>query len=131
MEKQKIKKLVFKIVLLLTGIINFIPVLILFFPSKLTNSYGVIIPDLNFELLLRHRASMFGIIGGLMIYAAIKEKYQNIATLLGLVSMISFIILFFMIGPDINNELTMVMRIDFIATIALILGYVFCEFKSD
>ena len=69
----------FRITLFIAGIINAIPALIAFLPNKITASYGIPIPDANFELLLRHRAVLFGIIGGLMIYSAVTKKYYGLS----------------------------------------------------
>ena len=101
----------FRITLLVAGIINAIPALIAFLPAKITASYGIAIPDANYELLLRHRAVLFGIIGGLMIYSAITKKHYDLATSAGLISMISFLLLYYMIDAPINHALTKVMKI--------------------
>jgi len=114
----------FRSTLLIAGIINTIPVLIAFLPAKITASYGVTIPDANYELLLRHRAVLFGIIGGLMIYSAITKKYYDLATSVGLVSMISFLLLYFLADGPINEALTKVMKIDIFAILLLILGFI-------
>lgn len=91
---------IFRISLLIAGFINLLPSLLAFFPDKISTSYGIDIPDANYELLLRHRAILFGIIGGCMILSAIFKKYYEAATIAGLVSMLSFILLFFIMGKD-------------------------------
>lgn len=115
-------ELIFRITLFTTGLINLLPMLLAFLPYKISKSYGIDIPNSNYELLLRHRAILFGIIGGLMIYSAIFKKQYEIATVVGLISMISFIILYFLINKDINSELKKVMVIDVIATLILCVG---------
>lgn len=120
----------FRILLLLVGIINTLPVLIAFLPEKIATSYGVTIPDANYELLLRHRAVLFGIVGGWMIYAAFANKYLTSATIIGLISMLSFILLYFLIGQPINAALTKVMKIDVIATVVLIIGFLLYNLRE-
>ncbi|MCA6367052.1 MAG: hypothetical protein IM618_08375 [Cytophagales bacterium] len=93
-----------------------------FLPDKISKSYGIDIPNANYELLLRHRATLFGIIGGLMIFSAIVKKYYDIATIAGLISMTSFILLYFLIDKDISSELKKVMVIDIVATVILLIG---------
>ena len=113
----------FRLTLLIAGIINTVPVLIAFLPSKITDSYGIVIPDANFELLLRHRAVLFGIVGGLMIYSAISKKHYDLTTLVGMVSMVSFLLLYFIIDGEINAALAVVMKFDIFATLLLLIGY--------
>lgn len=117
-------ELLFRIALFISGIINILPSLLAFLPNKISKSYGIEIPNANYELLLRHRAILFGIIGGLMIYSAIVKKYYELSTIAGLVSMISFIILYFIIGKDISQELKKVMLIDLVATVILCIGFI-------
>ncbi len=113
----------FRLSLLIAGIINTVPVLIAFLPDKITDSYGVTIPDANFELLLRHRAVLLGIVGGLMIYSAISKKHYDLTTLVGMVSMVSFLLLYFIMDGEINAALAVVMKFDVFAILLLLIGY--------
>lgn len=115
-------ELIYRITLFLAGLINLLPSLLAFLPARISKSYGIDIPNANYELLLRHRAILFGIIGGLMIFSAITKKSYEISTIAGLVSMTSFIILYFLIGKGINSELKKVMIVDVIATVVLLIG---------
>jgi len=116
---------IFRICLAIVGIINFIPSIIAFIPSKISSSYGVEVPNINYELLLRHRAVLFGIVGGIMIYSAATKKHYGLAVLFGTISMTSFLFLYFLIGEGINSELAKVMKIDVVAIIILIFGGTF------
>ena len=95
----------------------------------MTSSYGINIPNADFELLLRHRAVLFGIIGGLLLYSALTRKYYDLATLIGLISMVSFLLLFFRIDGKINDSLTTVMKIDVFAIIQLLIGFMLYKFR--
>jgi ABC-type Na+ efflux pump permease subunit len=123
-------EIIFRVILFLAGLINLLPSLLAFLPDKISKSYGIEIPNANYELLLRHRAILFGIIGGLMIYSAIAKKYYEVSTTIGLISMVSFILLFFFIDKEINSELKKVMIIDIIATIILCIGIILFLLKS-
>lgn len=123
-------ELLFRITLFVAGVINLLPSLLAFLPDKISKSYGIDIPNSNYELLLRHRAILFGIIGGLMIFSAVVKKHYEIATTAGLISMISFVILYFLIGKDINSELKKVMMIDVVATVILCFGLILFLLKS-
>ena len=120
---------IFRISLLIAGGINILPAILTFSPEKLSRSYGIEIPNADFELLLRHRAVLFGIVGGIMIYSAISKKYYSISVTIGLVSMISFVILYFLIG-GINADLGKIMKIDLVAILVLVVGFIFFKFKS-
>ncbi len=122
-------ELLFRILLFITGAINVLPAILVFSSEKLSKSYGIEIPNPNFELLLRHRAVLFGIVGGLMLYAAILKKHYSLSITVGLVSMISFIVLYFSL-EGINQNLEKVMRIDFIATALLIIVFAVYKIKS-
>ena len=126
----KYMELIYRITLFIAGLINLLPSLLAFLPDKISKSYGVEIPNANYELLLRHRAILFGIIGGLMIFSAILKKYYELSTIAGLVSMTSFIIFYFLIGNNINSELKKVMIIDVFATVILCIGFILFLLKS-
>ena len=123
-------ELIYRITLFIAGLINILPAMLGFLPEKISKSYGIEIPNANYELLLRHRAILFGIIGGLMIYSALAKKHYELSTIAGLVSMVSFIILYFLIGKNINSELKKVMMIDLFATVILCVGFILFLFKS-
>ena len=123
-------ELIFRITLFIAGVINLLPSVLAFLPDKISKSYGIEIPNENYELLLRHRAILFGIIGGLMIYSAVAKKHYEVSTVIGLISMISFIVLFFQIGGNINSELKKVMTIDIVGTVILCIGFMLLKLKS-
>lgn len=123
-------ELIFRITLFISGVINLLPSVLAFLPDKISKSYGIEIPNENYELLLRHRAILFGIIGGLMIYSAVAKKHYEVSTVIGLISMVSFIVLFFLIGKDINSELKKVMTVDIVGTVLLCIGFILFKLKS-
>jgi ABC-type Na+ efflux pump permease subunit len=117
-------ELIYRITLFIAGVINILPSMLAFLPDNISKSYGIEIPNPSHELLLRHRAIMFGIIGGLMIFSAITKKYYEVSTIVGLISMISFIFLYFLIDKGVSAELKKVMLIDSIATFILLVGVI-------
>jgi len=120
---------IFRISLFIAGAINFLPSLLVFSTEKLCKSYGIKIPNPDLELLLRHRAILFGIIGGLMIYSAITKKYYSVSVTAGLISMVSFIMLYFLIG-GINEELEKIMLFDLAAILILVVGLLPYKYKN-
>lgn len=113
----------------IAGVINFVPVMLAFLPSKISESYGVDVSDVNNELLLRHRAILFGIIGGVMIYSAFSKKYCDLAFTIGFVSMISFFVLVKLMDGDVNTELRNVLNIDIAGIVILLIGLVLYKLK--
>lgn len=122
-------EIIFRICLAIAAIINIIPSLLVFFPQKISSSYGIEIPNINYELLLRHRAVLFGIIGGIMIYSAITKKYYFPSVTIGFISMVSFLILYKMMDGEVNPELNKVMKVDIAGIIILLIGCIFYKFK--
>jgi hypothetical protein len=123
-------ELIFRISLFIAGIVNILPALLVFFPTKIANSYGIAIPDSNYELLLRHRAALFFIVGGLLVYSSITQKGYVISAAVGLISMLSFVLLYYLIGKNINAQLKKVMLIDVGAIIVLFVGAVLYYLSS-
>lgn len=116
-------ELAFRIILFIVGVINFIPSMLAFFPARIASAYGISVPNVDYELLLRHRAVMLGIVGGLLLYAAFSKNYYGLVTVIGLISMVSFLVLFYGSNGMINEPLTKVMKIDAVAIALLLIGY--------
>ena len=121
---------IYRICLFIAGVINFLPSTLAFIPEKISSAYGIEIPNTNYELILRHRAILFGIIGGLMIYSAISKKHYTLAFATGFISMLSFLVLYWMSKGAINPELNKVMRIDVVGILILLIGFGLYKFKS-
>ena len=117
----------YRLILLITGLVHLLPFSFLFFTQQLQKNYGIDMSDANLQLLLRHRAVFFGLIGFGLIFSAIKKSYYGWASTIGLISMMSFIVLFYEIG-GINHQLRSVMLIDVFVSIALFLTAVVYHF---
>ncbi len=111
----------YRLILLITGLVHILPFSFLFFTEQLQKSYGVDISDANLQLLLRHRAIFFGLIGVGLILSAVKKSFYGWASAIGLISMLSFVWLFYQIG-GINQQLRFVMLIDVFISAALFLS---------
>ncbi len=75
------------------SIIHFLPTIGVTGSASLQNLYGVIIQEKNELLMMRHRAVMFGIIGGILGLAIVRKPLRKFAYLAGLMSMFSYLIL--------------------------------------
>ena len=107
---------------LVVGVINFVPLTGVVSAGQLHKLYQIGATSPDVELLMRHRALLFGIVGSIIIAAAFIPGIRLIATLTGLVSMVSFVALVFATKSR-NSKLVRIAWIDVGATIALLLGF--------
>lgn len=80
------------------GVINFFPIVGVYSKETLTRLYGIEVAGPDLEILLRHRAVLFGLIGGLIFYSVWRPQWQWPVIVIGLASMVSFIALAFAVG---------------------------------
>lgn len=85
--------LIIKAGLIIAGLINLLPLIGVVSARQLEKLYSLPITDPNLEVLMRHRAVLFGIVGGLLIASVFKTEWQTPAIIAGLLSMVSFIVL--------------------------------------
>lgn len=114
----------FRSVLFLCGLIHLLPFALAFMPDRIASAYGVEVSGSDMALLLRHRAVLFGIVGAIMVHSSLTRSNYLLATLTGLVSMLSFVWLFMHIG-GINDSLRRIMLVDMAASLALAVTAVF------
>mmetsp|Transcript_14749 Transcript_14749/g.18241 ORF Transcript_14749/g.18241 Transcript_14749/m.18241 type:complete len:129 (-) Transcript_14749:38-424(-) len=102
------------------GIINFAPLIGIVSPTRLSKLYGLPLEqaDSNLLLLLRHRAALFGIVGGIILYAAFHVPSRSLATVAGFSSMLSFMALAIS-TKSLNRHLTRVLWVDVIGCLSL------------
>ena len=109
--------------ILIVGLINFIPITGVFSADQLTKLYGVNSSDNNLLILLKHRALLFGLIGGFIIYAAFIPSLHKLAFIFGFISMLGFVIIAWNTG-GYNELLKRIFTIDLIALLLLIIALV-------
>jgi hypothetical protein len=107
--------------LVVIGIINTLPLIGFLSAARLSRLYAIPLTDPTMILLLRHRAVLFGIIGGFILYSAFKPAFQPLAMLAAGISMGSFLLLGFGSKPARAALGTIVMA-DIIGLIALALA---------
>lgn len=116
--------------LLLVAVIHLLPITGFFGAERLAALYAVEMTDGNLEILMRHRAILLGILGGILAYAAFNPIIQPIAFVAAFISVTSFFFLCFSIG-DFNDAIRKVVIADIVASIALVGAVVLYVFKSD
>lgn len=75
------------------GLLNFAPVVAVTSRARVRAAYRVEVASADLELLLRHRAVLFGILGGFILVSSVMPALRWPAIIAGLVNMISFIAL--------------------------------------
>jgi hypothetical protein len=106
----------------IVGLINFTPVIGVLGAARLESLYGQPFVGEDLLLLLRHRAVLFGLLGGLLIAAAFRPALRTVAAVAGLVSMVAFVVIALPIDAH-GAALQRVFWADVIATPLLALGW--------
>lgn len=104
--------------LLIVAVIHLLPISGVFGVDRLVSLYGIDVTDNNLAILMRHRAVLFGILGGLFAYAAFRPSIQPLAFVAAFVSVASFFYLAFTIG-EFNDAIRKVVIADVVAAVAL------------
>lgn len=113
--------IIITVLILIAGLINFIPIVGAASKGSLERLYGIDIGDANTEILMRHRAVMFGLLGGFMIYAALAQTLQVWAIAGGLISMVTFII-FARAADGYTGHIHKIIKADIIGIICLLIA---------
>ena len=105
--------------LLLVAIVHLLPLVGVLGPRRLETLYGIVVDEPNLELLLRHRAVLFGLLGAFVATAAFKPVWQPLALAAGFVSVVSFLGLAPLVG-DSTAAIRRVVTADWVALGALL-----------
>lgn len=123
-------KKIYLLLLFLVGVINFIPVVGVLSLDNINQAYGLSVADNNLEILLRHRALLFGLIGGFIIYSVFSVRYQTTAIVLAAISMLGFLFFTWSIGSA-NSALIKVAQADMLGIVLLITVVVLRSFVKE
>lgn len=111
-------KMVCTVLLVGAGLLNIYPMVGVISADQLTGLYGGNFESPDIQTLMRHRAVMLGLVGGLMLFAAFRSSLQLLAATVGLASMSSFAILAYSID-GIGPEIIKVALADIVGTVAV------------
>jgi hypothetical protein len=109
------------LLLLITGIIHLLPLAGVLGGERLNALYGLALDEPNLQILMRHRAVLFGLLGALLVAAAFIPGLRTLALLGGLLSVISFLLLAWS-APLYNEALRRVVVADWVALACLLLA---------
>jgi hypothetical protein len=107
--------------LVVVGIIHLLPLTGVLSGERLSALYGLPFDEPNLAILMRHRAVLFGMLGGFMVYAAFRTEWQAIAYIMGFLSVMSFLYLAWSVG-NYNAQVARVFYADVIALACLMVG---------
>ena len=109
--------------LVVVGLIHVLPLSGVLGTEQLASLYGQNFSETNLQILMRHRAVLFGLLGVFMIFAAFRPSFRTVAFIGGSVSVVSFLWLA-LSGGSYNNHIARVVTIDFVALVCLVVGFV-------
>ncbi len=107
--------------LLVAAIIHLLPLVGVLGGDRLQLLYGVAIEGPDLQILMRHRAVLFGLLGTYLLVAAFMPALQPSALAVGLVSVLSFLLLAWT-TDGYNTSIARVVTADVIALVALLIG---------
>jgi len=107
----------------IVALVNLLPVSGILGAARLEALYGMPFEDAGLVLLMRHRAVLFGLVGGLLLAAAVRPTLRRTAATIGLGSMLSFVVLAAPPGAYVA-ALQRVFWVDVVASLLLILAFV-------
>ena len=113
--------IVISILLLLVGLINFLPVLGVISADKLSSAYAIDLMSQDLIILMRHRALLFGLVGGFVILSVFKPVYQTPAMVMAAVSMLGFLY-FVWVAAEFNTAIAKIAIIDIAGLVCLALA---------
>lgn len=103
---------------LVAAAINLAPALGALAPDRMTALYGVDLGDPNLQILMRHRAVLFGIVGGLLVAAAFHPPLRTLGYAVGFASMLSFLLVAWLVG-GYSAQIQRVILADVVGIVAL------------
>lgn len=111
------------VVLGVVAVIHALPLAGVLGADRLAQLYGTPVQDAGLELLLRHRAVLFGLLAAFMGYAALRPDLHRLALVAGLLSVASFLLLAWLQrGSALSAPLAMVARVDGVALALLVVA---------
>lgn len=108
-------------VLIVVAMIHALPVMGVLGAPRLAQLYGIDASDPSLELLLRHRAVLFGLLAGFLAYAAFRPEWRLAGLIAGMASVASFLILA-QSAAGLTEGVATVVRADWIALVLLGVG---------
>ena len=107
--------------LVAVGIIHILPLSGVLSATRLFDLYGISFDDPNLEILMRHRAVLFGLLGMFLLSSAFLPSLQLAALITGFVSVVSFLYLAYSVG-GYNDQVNRIVTADKAELVCLLVG---------
>lgn len=105
--------------LLLIAAIYLVPVSGVLGSNQLESLYGIAVDTPDLEILLRHRAVLFGILGAIFLLAAVNKSYQPLAFSIAAGTLLPFFLLV-LTSESYGDAIQKIVVGDVVALLALI-----------
>jgi hypothetical protein len=109
------------ILLFIVGVINFLPVVGVLSAEKLSQAYAVDLVNNNLVILMRHRALLFGVVGGFILYSVFVPSYQGVAMVMAAITMLGYLYFVWAVG-GYNDSIFRVAMVDVVGLVCLALA---------
>ncbi|MFT4519180.1 MAG: hypothetical protein ACI9JM_001571 [Halioglobus sp.] len=107
------------VLLFVVGIINVLPLVGILSGEKLSQMYSVDLVGNDLVILMRHRALLFGIVGGFILYSVFVPVHRGAAMVMAAFSMIGYGLLLWQEG-GYNASLYKVLLVDVVGVLCLL-----------
>lgn len=108
-------------VLLLVAAIHLAPAIGVLGRPRLAKLYGVSIEGPDLEILMRHRAILFGLLGVFLAFSAFTPALFAAGLVAAFISLASFVWLMFSVGKY-NQSLRKLLMVDMVALVLVVIG---------
>ena len=107
--------------LVVVGLINLAPVVGILSVQYLEQAYDIAFSSNDLTILMRHRALLFGVLGGFVLFSAFDPRYQGAALIMAGTSMIGFAVLAHLVG-DFNAAINKILIADYVGILFLVIA---------
>ncbi|WP_440224213.1 hypothetical protein ACQQ2N_03100 [Dokdonella sp. MW10] len=114
-------KHVVTVMFVIVAVIHLLPLSGVLGSERLASLYGLAFDEPNLEILMRHRAVLFGLLGAFLLVAAFRPAFQVLAFVAGFVSVVTFLWLAWSVGGA-NAQIARVVTADAVALACLLVG---------
>ena len=112
---------IISLLLAVVAVIHLIPLTGALGPQRLQALYGLTFDEPNLQILMQHRAVLFGLLGAFLLWAAFRPALVALALIAGFVSVLSFLGLA-LTAPGHNALIARVVVADWVALACLVVA---------